>query len=151
LIEIVSLTVSRNCTPPHNRPCLKKNAVTFSLLCSLGGIRPRKSTPECLWRLKPCKRSIRQDFRPAIACRISGLTLKKGPRVSGPHVRAHQQGRWQMRHITKKVHLNLVTVVAIAFLCSATVAQAQQDLTFGSWSLGNPAPGHMLATHCTLL
>jgi hypothetical protein len=44
-----------------------------------------------------------------------------------------------------------MAVAVIVFSCFANIAQAQQDLSFGAWSLGNPAPGHMLATHCTLL
>ena len=55
-----------------------------------------------------------------------------------------------LREIRKISRLNLLLAAAFVFCCGR-VAHAQQDLTFGSWVQGSPAPGHMLATHSTLL
>ena len=51
-----------------------------------------------------------------------------------------------------KSRTRLVTGVLITVLnlvCFKVIAQ--EDPTFGTWALGNPAPGHLLATHSTLL
>jgi Domain of unknown function (DUF1929) len=55
-----------------------------------------------------------------------------------------------LREIRKISRLNLLLAAAFVFCCGR-VAHAEQDLTFGSWAQGSPAPGHMLATHSTLL
>src|SRR5260370_7433418 len=56
-----------------------------------------------------------------------------------------------MRQAAKKLQLSIL--IAVVFACSwcTNVARAQEDLTFGTWALGSPAPGHKLATHSTLL
>ena len=41
--------------------------------------------------------------------------------------------------------------LVLVSLTIAGVASGEEDSTFGSWALGSPAPGHLLATHCTLL
>jgi hypothetical protein len=41
------------------------------------------------------------------------------------------------------------TLFALALFCGA--ARAGEDPTFGTWSMGKPAPGNLLAVHCTLL
>ena len=40
---------------------------------------------------------------------------------------------------------------AVALSLALGTAFAAEDPTFGTWSLGNPAPGHLLAVHSTLL
>jgi hypothetical protein len=55
-----------------------------------------------------------------------------------------------LRKIRKISRLNLLLAEAFVF-CWSSVAHAEEDPTFGSWTLGSPAPGHMLATHSTLL
>jgi|GEM_PF-1240392 len=49
--------------------------------------------------------------------------------------------------------MRLVTkfLLALVLISVSFDARANEDLTFGTWSLGNPAPGHLLATHATLL
>src|SRR6185295_7057306 len=42
----------------------------------------------------------------------------------------------------------ILTVVGSSFCFEA---RADEDLTFGTWTLGTPAPGHLLAVHSTLL
>ena len=42
-----------------------------------------------------------------------------------------------------------VLITVLAFFCFK--ATAEEDPTFGSWTIGNPAPGHLLAVHSTLL
>jgi hypothetical protein len=54
-----------------------------------------------------------------------------------------------MKQIRKRLQLILVAAVIICWSCKG--AHAQEDITFGSWALGTPAPGHKLATHSTLL
>ena len=45
-----------------------------------------------------------------------------------------------------------ITILLTSLLMfSCFEARADEDLTFGTWALGNPAPGHLLATHSTLL
>src|SRR5713226_8001482 len=56
-----------------------------------------------------------------------------------------------MGQIRKRLQLNLLIAAVMAFCCVPNVAHAQEDPTFGTWTLGNPAPDHMLATHSTLL
>jgi hypothetical protein len=41
------------------------------------------------------------------------------------------------------------TGLVVATLLISTHLAAEQDLEFGTWSPGEPAPGHMLATHST--
>jgi len=48
-----------------------------------------------------------------------------------------------------RISLGVPVVIAYFFLLAA--ANAEEDPTFGTWSLGNPAPGHLLAVHSTLL
>ena len=47
--------------------------------------------------------------------------------------------------------LSLLLAVVLASCGFLGVAHAAEDPTFGSWSLGSPAPGNLLATHSTLL
>ena len=42
-------------------------------------------------------------------------------------------------------------VVLLTALMLSIPATAEQDLEFGTWTPGEPAPGHLLATHSTLL
>ncbi len=44
----------------------------------------------------------------------------------------------------------LLLATVIALTCLGEV-YAEEDPTFGTWMLGQPAPGHLLATHATLL
>jgi hypothetical protein len=44
-----------------------------------------------------------------------------------------------------------ITILVVLLTCFSFKVAADQDLSFGAWSFGNPAPGHMLATHSTLL
>ncbi len=56
-----------------------------------------------------------------------------------------------MRQAAKKLQLSILLAVVFAYSWCTNVARAQEDLTFGTWALGSPAPGHKLATHSTLL
>jgi hypothetical protein len=61
---------------------------------------------------------------------------------SSHHPRIYQQGdRMGSR-------LKWLTIALCGF---ASTAGADQDLTFGTWAVGTPAPGHLLAVHSTLL
>jgi hypothetical protein len=51
----------------------------------------------------------------------------------------------------KPVRISLLLVPLIVLFCLLAAANADEDPTFGTWSLGAPAPGHLLATHSTLL
>ena len=42
-------------------------------------------------------------------------------------------------------------ILAVVFTSFSFEVRADEDLTFGTWTLGNPAPGHLLAVHSTLL
>src|SRR5262245_12031805 len=59
-------------------------------------------------------------------------------------------GGKQMRSFINRVWPLVLTVLAIAFL-PLDVAKTEEDPTFGTWSLGSPAPIGELATHSTLL
>jgi hypothetical protein len=56
-----------------------------------------------------------------------------------------------MRQVIKGVQLNMLLLQLFAFFCCGNLAHAQEDDTFGSWSLGSPAPSSKLATHSILL
>jgi hypothetical protein len=43
------------------------------------------------------------------------------------------------------------SLLALFAVSIGLTASAAEDLTFGTWALGNPAPGHLLAVHSTLL
>ena len=49
------------------------------------------------------------------------------------------------------IRIALVAVLVTIIGWFGFKTSAQEDLTFGTWSLGNRAPGHLLATHATLL
>ena len=51
----------------------------------------------------------------------------------------------------RSLQLNSAAATLMAFCCLCSLLHAQEDPTFGSWTMGNPAPDHMLATHSTLL
>ena len=55
-----------------------------------------------------------------------------------------------MRESTKTLLLKILAAAIFCFFCSS-LAHAQEDDTFGSWSLASPAPGAKLATHSILL
>ena len=45
----------------------------------------------------------------------------------------------------------VIVILTVVLTSSAFEARANEDLTFGAWTIGNPAPGHLLAVHSTLL
>ena len=45
----------------------------------------------------------------------------------------------------------LVAVLLIVLGCFCFRTTAEEDPTFGTWAMGNQAPGNLLATHATLL
>ncbi len=55
-----------------------------------------------------------------------------------------------MREIPNRLLLKILAAAIFCFSCSGP-AHAQVDDTFGSWSLGSPAPDSKLATHSILL
>ena len=55
-----------------------------------------------------------------------------------------------MREIPNRLLLKILAAAIFCFSCSGP-AHAQVDDTFGSWSLGSPAPDSKLATHLILL
>jgi hypothetical protein len=57
----------------------------------------------------------------------------------------------QMKSPSNSLRLMLMVIAAVAFAGSTGEAKAEEDPTFGTWALGSPAPGHLLATHATLM
>jgi hypothetical protein len=49
------------------------------------------------------------------------------------------------------LRISLLVVLLTFQFCFVVPANAEEDPTFGTWTLANAAPGHLLATHSTLL
>lgn len=56
-----------------------------------------------------------------------------------------------MKSIAKSIQMAMLLVALIVSSSFRHEARGEEDPQFGAWALGQPAPGHLLATHATLL
>jgi Domain of unknown function (DUF1929) len=62
-----------------------------------------------------------------------------------------QRGKRKEIKMRSPLRISLLVAMLIVQFRFLAPANAEEDPTFGTWALGNPAPGHLLATHSTLL